>query len=395
MGKNLEIRLSRVDLADALAWPARLVRGVPPNPVLGGVLLEAGAQDGLGDELTLTTFDYQVSATSTTTAAEVAVGGRALVSARLLAAVVKVLPAGPVELTADDEAARITAGTAEFVLPLLPVDDYPTPPSMPLPIGQVDNEVWTEAVQRVALVADMKATDALCGVLVTIDNGELRLAASDRYRLAEAVAPWQPALADSRSVRTLLVPATVLLEASKAIAGAGGAVTLAADDQAAGVFGLFCGGHQMTTPVLDLTFPKYRQLIPTEHTYRAVVSVDELFQAVERVSAIATDEVQAVTLTFDPGRVRLTAGLREYDGVGRDSVPAEVEGDGEFTIVFNAARLRAALSTIHAEYAEVVFVGASKIGVFRPLVDGEASSDFLHGVMPIRPPAAALTGQAA
>jgi len=78
----MKIRVERDGLADAVAWVARSLPSRPPVPVLGGVLLDAGA-DGAPDALTVSGFDYEVSAT-VGVPATIADGGRLLVPGRLL-----------------------------------------------------------------------------------------------------------------------------------------------------------------------------------------------------------------------------------------------------------------------------------------------------------------------
>ena len=52
----------RDGLADAVAWVARSLPSRPPVAVLGGILLDAGSEDGSGEALTVSGFDYEVSA---------------------------------------------------------------------------------------------------------------------------------------------------------------------------------------------------------------------------------------------------------------------------------------------------------------------------------------------
>src|SRR5439155_20528030 len=59
--EHMKIRVERDGLADAVAWVARSLPSRPPVPVLGGVLLDAGS-DGTTDALTVSGFDYEVSA---------------------------------------------------------------------------------------------------------------------------------------------------------------------------------------------------------------------------------------------------------------------------------------------------------------------------------------------
>jgi DNA polymerase III subunit beta len=396
---TFKTRMTCDALAAAVPWPVRLVRGAPANPVLGGILLTAdqtpNTEESAASGLTLTTFDYSVGAVSTA-AAEVDTPGRVLVSGRLLAAVVKVLPDGmDVELAADDQFLRLTVhedGT-EFELPLMPAEDFPRLPAMPAPIGQVDATVWAAAVQRVTAAADPKADTWAAGVLITLDaDSGLRLAATDRYRLAEAVAPWQPALHDGTTTRALLVPADVLLEASKALAATGDTtVTLTAGDGEHGRFGMLCGRQQMTTPVLALEFPTQltHTILTAPHTHRAVVDVALLADAVDRVSVVAADDAHQITLTFTSNGCELTAGLRDRDGVSRTVIEAEFTGDDGFTIVFAAPLLRAAIGTMRADTAELLFTTPARPCLLRPVhtsgtEDGPAG--YVHAVMPLKPP---------
>jgi len=109
----MKIRVERDGLADAVAWVARSLPSRPPVPVLGGVLLDAGsgpAADDHGDALTISGFDYEVSAT-VGVAATIGDGGRILVSGRLLADITKSLPAQPVEISVDGSRVTITCGS--------------------------------------------------------------------------------------------------------------------------------------------------------------------------------------------------------------------------------------------------------------------------------------------
>ena len=56
----MDITVGRAELADAVSWAARHLPARPPAPVLAGMRLQAG------DELTVSVFDYEVSAEATT-----------------------------------------------------------------------------------------------------------------------------------------------------------------------------------------------------------------------------------------------------------------------------------------------------------------------------------------
>ena len=92
----MRFRVDRDVLAEAVTWVARGLPSRPPAPVLAGVLIEA-EDDG---SLTLSAFDYEVSA-RITVAADVSEAGRVLVLGRLLADISRNLPSRPVGTPVD------------------------------------------------------------------------------------------------------------------------------------------------------------------------------------------------------------------------------------------------------------------------------------------------------
>ena len=111
----MKFRVERDAFADAVSFVARSLPSRAPVPVLGGVLLDTGDQDG---GLTISGFDYEVSA-RVEVPAMIGDGGRALVSGRLLADITRALPPHPVDLTVDGSRASITCGNARFSLPTM------------------------------------------------------------------------------------------------------------------------------------------------------------------------------------------------------------------------------------------------------------------------------------
>ncbi len=79
VGSDLKFRLVREDFADAVAWVARNLPTRPTVPVLAGVLL-TGTDEGL----TISGFDYEVSAEVRVPAEIASPGSVFLVSGRLL-----------------------------------------------------------------------------------------------------------------------------------------------------------------------------------------------------------------------------------------------------------------------------------------------------------------------
>ncbi|SFA81296.1 DNA polymerase-3 subunit beta [Amycolatopsis marina] len=379
----MKIRVERDGLADAVAWVARSLPSRPPVPVLGGVLLDAGSDPDSagGDALTVSGFDYEVSAT-VGVPATIADGGRTLVSGRLLADITKALPAQPVEISVDGSRASITCGSARFSLPTMPVEDYPQLPAQPALAGELAGEAFGQAVTQVAVAAGKDDTlPMLTGMRLEIAGDTLTLVATDRFRLAMREVTWQPAegLADA----AVLVPARTLAEAAKSL-GASGATVKLALASGEGLLGLSGSGRYATTRLLDAEFPPYRQLLPAQHTSRAVLEVSALAESIKRVSLVAERGTQ-VRLEFAEGSLRLSAG-GDDEGSAEEELPVEYEGE-PVTIAFNPGYLVDGLGALHTDRAELTFTTPNRPALIKPADEqGQVVPGYLYLLMPVRLP---------
>jgi DNA polymerase-3 subunit beta len=387
---DLKFRLVRDDFAEAVAWVARNLPTRPTVPVLAGVLL-TGSEDGL----VISGFDYEVSA-EVRVAAEIASPGTVLVSGRLLSDITRALPDRPVDFHVDGTRVSLTCGSARFSLPTMAVEDYPTLPTLPEETGRLAAEVFAEAISQVAVAAGRDDTlPMLTGIRVEISGETVVLAATDRFRLAVRELTWSAVSPDIEAA--VLVPAKTLAEAAKASPdGSEVRLSLGAGSGVGrdGLLGISGDGKRSTTRLLDAEFPKFRQLLPTEHTAVATVGVAELTDAIKRVALVAERGAQ-IRMEFADGLLRLSAGA---DDVGRaeEDLPVEFAGD-PLTIAFNPTYLTDGLGSLHSERVSFGFTTPSRPAVLRPASDDESyaqgsgpfpavQSQYVYLLMPVRLP---------
>ncbi|MEU1995246.1 MULTISPECIES: DNA polymerase III subunit beta [Nocardia] len=386
---SMKFRVAREDFAESVAWVARSLPSRPPVPVLGGVLLVAD-EDGL----TVSGFDYEVSA-QVRVAAEVAGPGQVLVSGRLLADITKALSNKPVDVSVDGTRVLITCGSAKFSLPTMPVEDYPQLPEVPQQTGELSVDVFAEAVGQVAVAAGRDDTlPMLTGIRVEIEGSKVVLAATDRFRLAVRHIEWQPARADIET--SVLIPARTLSEAAKTLGPSDAPVQLSLGTGAGsdGLLGIVNAGRRTTTRLLDAEFPKFRQLLPKEHTSIATLAVAALTEAIKRVALVAERGAQ-VRLEFSADGLLLSAG---GDDAGRAEEWLEADFRGEsLTIAFNPGYLIDGLSALHSDRVTFGFTTPSRPAVLLPASDEEPevldsgtfaalSSPYIYLLMPVRLP---------
>ena len=392
VGTDLKCRLVRDDFADAVAWVARNLPTRPTVPVLAGVLI-TGTDEGL----TISGFDYEVSA-EVQVAAEIASPGSVLVSGRLLSDITRALPAKPVDLSVEGTRVSLTCGSARFSLPTMAVEDYPTLPELPEETGVVSADLFGEAIGQVAVAAGRDDTlPMLTGIRVEISGETVVLAATDRFRLAVRELTWSTTRADTEA--GVLVPAKTLAEAAKT-GSSGNDVHLSLGAGAAvgkeGLLGIRSDGKRSTTRLLDAEFPKFRQLLPAEHTAVATIAVAELTEAIKRVALVA-DRGAQVRMEFNDGVLRLSAGA---DDVGRAEEDLPVEFAGEpLTIAFNPTYLTDGLGSLHSDKVSFGFTTPGKPAVLRPTGGDDADdaqagpgpfpalqTEYVYLLMPVRLP---------
>ncbi len=237
----------------------------------------------------------------------------------------------------------------------------------------------------------------LTGIRVEIDGTHMVLAATDRFRLAVRKIEWMPTVEAASAA--VLVPAKTLSESAKTVGGSSNSpvqLALGAGSSvgAEGLLGIVADGRRTTTRLLDAEFPKYRQLLPTEHTAMATVEIAPLVDAIKRVALVAERGAQ-VRLEFTEGGLLLSAG---GDDAGRaeESLAAEFQGE-PLIIAFNPGYLLDGLGSLHSEKVSFGFTTPSRPAVLRPALDeapepdasgtfAAPDSDYTYLLMPVRLP---------
>ncbi|MGP3920664.1 DNA polymerase III subunit beta [Nonomuraea sp. 10N515B] len=363
----MKIRVNRDVLAEAVAWAARVLPSRPVVPVLSGLLLEAG------EDLSLSAFDYDVSARAVIDA-DVAEEGSVLIPGRLLAEISRSLPADDVEIVTEGPEAVLTCGSAEFGLVTMPVEDFPSLPTMPPAIGAVGGGVFASAVGQVAPAASRDDTlPMLTGIRVDIDGESVAMAATDRYRIGARDFTWRPASPDVAV--SAMVPARVLVEVAKSLRG--GEVWIAMGD---GVAGFESVGRSTTVRLLDEQFIDYRARLTNDWSIRADVPVTPFVNAIKRVALVA-ERNTAIRLSFTQGQVLIQAGGGDI-GRGTEVVECELRGE-DIQIAFQSQFLLDGLVGIESDLARINMESPTRPALIQD-VPGDAAPSFRYLVMSLR-----------
>ncbi|MFF1817698.1 DNA polymerase III subunit beta [Kribbella sp. NPDC058245] len=374
----MKVRVGREVLAEAVGWVARGLPSRPSVPILAGMAVEAA--DGM---LTVSGFDYE-SSTQVSIPADVGEDGRVLVSGRLLAGICRSMPRDTVDLSSEGARVIVSSGHARFALQTLPLEEYPPLPELPAAGGVVSGEVFARSVAQVVSATGRDDTlPVFTGVRVEIRGPVITLLATDRYRLAVRSFAWEPE--DPEIAADALVPAKVLADLAKTLAGHEVTLALGSTRTGDGLIGFEGAGRRATSRLIDAEFPKVRKLIPTPEAVTRTVTLQtaSLIEAVKRVSLVS-ERTSPVRITFADGTAALSAGSGEE---AEASEPVECTLTGEPLVIgFNTAYLLDALGSLGTPVAHFSFTQPTKpvnvVGL--QSADDTPSGDSAYIVVPMR-----------
>ena len=368
----MKLSTSSADLLAQLQAVARVASTRSAVQALSGVQLHAG---GGGVELRATDMEVSLRVPLT---ADVTRDGEVVLPARLLLDVARNLVAVgdtvTIEHRPEPNDVEIKAGSSEFHLRTLRNEDFPP---LPEPGGDtvvtLPSGVVVETIEKVARSASRDETrPILTGVLVSAAAGELRMVATDSYRLSVKETKLDPPLDGGFEAN---VPARALEELRSVVS------TVGAEEIRIGVRSnqvvFEAGGVVLSSRLIDGQFPNYRQLLPESYEYDLQVSGEELGGVVRRISLMAQKNAP-LRLSFKEGELVVSA---QTPDVGEASEPLPIPFQGEpFEIGFNPEFLRDGLDSLGGGDLLLKLISPLRPG----LIESADGSGFLYLIMPIR-----------
>ncbi len=372
----MKFTVDSATLTDSVNWVSRSLSTRPIMTALLGIVID------VQKDVTLSASDLETSAKSTFDA-EIKETGRVLVPGRLLSEISKALPNKSVSFNLDGNRVLVTAGSAKFTLPTLPLNEYPNLPNMPEQSGAIASDIFSTAVNQVAVAAGRDdSLPTLTGIHVDISRETITLAATDRYRLAVREINWTPN--DPDIATSALLRARTLADAAKTIGNTKSvSVAIAPTTSNERLVGFASEAKTMTSRQLDGSFPPYRHLLPSESTATAIIEVAKLLDSVRRV-ALVTDKTVPLRLKFNNNTLQLEAGAGD-EAQATEELEIDYKGEA-IDIAFNPTFLSDGLTALGTTYVNIAFTGSNKPAMLtgQNKVDGKADSSFRYLLMPMR-----------
>ena len=372
----MKFAVERDALVDAVNWVSKSISNRPITTALLGIVID------VADEITLSGSDLETSAKAKFKA-DISQKGKVLVPGKLLAEISRSLPAKPVTFNLEGSRVLVTAGSAKFTLPTLPLVEYPALPELPSASGSLNSDLFATAVNQVAIAAGKDdSLPTLTGVFVEINKNQITLAATDRYRLAVRELTWSAQ--DANIETTSLLRARTLADAAKSLIGSSQVtIALAPANTNEKLVGFISDGKTMTSRVLDGSFPPFRHLLPNESTADAIIEVAPLLDSVRRV-ALVTDKTVPLRLNFSNNSLQLEAGTGD-EAQASEKLDINYKGE-DINIAFNPTFLTDGLTAIGTAFVNISFTGANKPAVLTGQTEAGSApiTNYKYLLMPMR-----------
>lgn len=367
----MEIKIAQEKLAKGLNAVSRVAAGTRAAlPILNNVLIRV--DEG---KVTLTTTNLDMAVVDYLPATE-SQNGVITVPARLMAEFVGNLPRGEVvELSAKDDKVTIKAGGYSSTINGTSAEDFPELPEIDqekVVKFQMSVEDFKAGLSQVTIAASNDMTrPALTGVYFNTFEGSLYLAATDGYRLAERK------FIDKVEAEVMaIVPSASLQEVLRSLSDDMNEIEMWFDETQVR-FRL--GEIEITSKLIDGSFPDYRQLIPKETEVHTELKRDELTR-ITKLAALFAKEVggSIVCRTSKEDGSFSVASVANELGENNSEIKADVNEDGKVTL--NARFLLDALNVLGGKVVSFGFSNKLDPIVLKNVKD----ESYIHIIMPLK-----------
>ena len=359
---------------DEILVPLSAVSGIIERrhtlPILSNVLIDRSASS-----VSFLATDIEIQITARSSLAASGEAKAVTVGARKLVDILRALPDGAeVTLQQQDKRLLVKAGKSRFTLQTMPAEDFPR---LAKPAGDVARFALPQKALRRLLglvqyaMAQQDIRYYLNGLLMVVEDKQLKLVATDGHRLAFASLK----LDGDVPRQEVIVPRKTVLELSKLLADSDDEVKIEVSPaQAAFSF----GSIELVSKLVDGKFPDYTRVIPTQHKNRLLIEREALRQALLRAAILSNEKFRGVRWVLADGSLKIVSSNAEQEEA-HEEIEVKYSGDA-LDIGFNVNYLLDVLNNVSGNEIECAFGDSSSSA----LISYSTEKDFKYVVMPMR-----------
>jgi len=376
----MKVTVLQENLAHGLSVVSRAVSPRSTLPVLANVLV---ATDEGRLRLSATNLELGITCWI---GAKIQEEGSTTVPARAFTELVGTLADKQVDmsLTVRTQTLNVRSGASNTNLKCIDSQEFPPMPVVDSNQGiQINVADLKEMIQQVVFAASNdEARPILTGVLITLRENQITMAAADGFRLSVRKAELSSPV--SRQVNAV-IPGRALTELARVSTDGDKLVTMILPPGRGQVI-FRLKDVELVSQLIEGTFPDYEQIIPRRFDTRAVLSTAAFLKASKQAEIFAREGTHIARIHINPGgelqpgTVEIS-GQSDETGSNQNVVDASIEGN-PLLIAFNVRFMREVLEVIKTPNVSLEVTTDTSPGVIRP-VSGPGDDNFLHVIMPM------------
>lgn len=363
----MRFNINKSELLNALTIVSKAASSRSTLPVLSGVYIKAQSSS-----LVMQTTDLERSIRYTVPAL-IEEEGAIVIPEKLLFDIVKQLPEAAVGFETHEGTVSVSCDHSSFVLKTLDPEDFPE-----FPVVDVSNRIsvpfdtFCNMIKRVAKVVSKDQSRAvLTGVLISTNEGTLKMVATDSYRLAVSETDLQGIEEGFEAI----VSGAFLQEVAS-LPKIGETIEIGLSENQVV---LTYQSMVFINRRIEGNFPNYKQLIPATYATKSCFTTQDLITAVKRVGLVSS---LSSPVKFDINEAAKNAIINTASqdvGSAEEVLPCEVSGEST-QIAFNHQYVLDGLMSISTPQVFLETQSPLKPGIFK----AAGEEKFLYLVMPVR-----------
>jgi DNA polymerase-3 subunit beta len=346
----MKFSIDRAALLDPLQIVSNVVERRQTLPILANLLLVAdGIPDGSG--LTLTGSDQEVELGARTRLLQIEESGEITVPARKLLEICRSLPESAVlDFRMDGSRLGVESGRFKSHLATLPATDFPKVEMGDEEVGfsLPANALHDLLVKTSFAMAQQDVRYFFNGLLFETTPDMVRFVATNGQRLATS---YLENLRTGEGKRQFIVPRKAVSELFRLIpndADLDVEVRFSSNH-----LQVLCGDANLTTKLIDASYPDYSRAIPDRGDKVLVGDRQEIREALIRTAILSNEMYNNVRLKLESGKLEMHSNNPSQEEA-EESVSVDYNGEA-LEIGFNVSYLIDALSVISGEKVEITF----------------------------------------
>ena len=379
----MRFTVKTANLREAIAKVERVVSKQTTLPILGNILIST--ENG---RMAVSATNLEI-AIKTYVGAKIEEEGNLTVPARIINGFLGTIKDDVIEGTKIDDDLEITSENHKIRIKGIDAKDFPIIPEMPkqsfFNLNAVD---FTKAAASVLVsVAHNDTRQELNGVFIKLEEDSLVMAATDSFRLSEAIVGL-----DKKSISeeyrlfmdknpSIIIPGLTLAELQR-IAGTEELSFTVDQNQ------LFIKSNsvKLISRLINGNYPEYRQILPQSFDVTVMIDKEQLVNAIKIASLVASNQNGEVHLSSSEDKKSVIVSSQSIDtGENISTIPAEIDGPG-FEVIFNCRYILDGLGIALLDSSKVFLkLNQQKSPVILKAVDDKVKEKdgFSYVIMPI------------